>query len=277
VKFVASVLRPEFPEDAARVMARVENLALAEARMRLAAEPPALLALLHEDKAQALATELRDYGTAALALDAHVPSDRDRVRVHTIVLGDRDASFGPRFGAPLRVAWADVTLLLRGVREFRTDKEVTEMVQVPSLESAIRTDGKWVTTLEAKDTHSSDISRQQVILVYARNGRVALVADGDVDFSCLGTSKQPSSSANMAELARRMRERATAAYYDERLLRLGARPLPFVVDGEWSSHGRTMTVHRSDTKATFDVLAEVLHRAVIEGLLPVPTNEPASR
>ena len=276
MKFVAMVLRPAHPEDAAKVMARIANLASAEARMRLAAEPPALLALLDEEKAQALTMGLREEGTAVIALSTHVPSDADRVVAHTVRLGDADISFGARIGPPVRVAWPEVTLLVRGVRERRTESETTETIQVPSIGMANLTDGLWVTRLSKVTAHSADISRQQVILLYTASNQVALIAEGEVSFACLGTTMQPSSGANMQELARQLREKSRGAFYDERLVRLGTRPLPFVTDAEWEAHSRVMSVHGSDRRATFDVLAEALHQAVVGGLLVPARASPSN-
>jgi hypothetical protein len=79
---------------------------------------------------------------------------------------------------------------------------------------------------------------------------------------------QPSSTANMIELARRLREKARGAFHDERLLRLGRRPLPFLVGGASRSQTGKQTTTRTDTSAALDTLAEVMRRAVVEGLLP---------
>jgi hypothetical protein len=69
-------------------------------------------------------------------------------------------------------------------------------------------------------------------------------------------------------MTRRLRAKATSAFYDERLLRLGRRPLPFLARGESRSQTATTTVTRADTSSALDVLSEVLHRALVERLLP---------
>ncbi len=107
-----------------------------------------------------------------------------------------------------------------------------------------------------------------MILVYPGDGRAAVLAEGQLEFSCLGAGMQPSSTANMLELARRLRERARSAFYDERLLRLGRRPLPFVAALESRSQTPTSSATRTDTSDALDTLAEVMRRALLEGLLP---------
>jgi hypothetical protein len=79
---------------------------------------------------------------------------------------------------------------------------------------------------------------------------------------------QPSSTANMGELARRLRERARGAFYDERLMRLGRRPLPFLGGGESRTQTATATTTRTNTSEALDTLAEIMRRALVEGLLP---------
>jgi hypothetical protein len=79
---------------------------------------------------------------------------------------------------------------------------------------------------------------------------------------------QPSSTANMGEVARRLREGAKGAFYDERLLRLGRRPLPFVASQEARSVTGTTATTRTDTSSALDALAEVMRQAVAEALLP---------
>ncbi len=81
---------------------------------------------------------------------------------------------------------------------------------------------------------------------------------------------QPSSTASLVQLAHTLRQQARTAFYDERLVRLGCRPLPFVVDAESSSRSSAKTVVRTETTGSFDVLAEVMRQALLAGLLPEP-------
>jgi hypothetical protein len=133
---------------------------------------------------------------------------------------------------------------------------------------AIATGGLKMTQTATNTVRSSDESTEQVILVYSRGGPVSLLAERELDFSCLEPGMSPSSTANMVEVARRLRTKASSAYYDERLLRLGRRPLPFLSRGESRSQTATTTVTHGDSGAALDVLAEVIHRALVEGLLP---------
>ncbi len=268
MKLVAIVRTPEVVEAAASVLAAASGLALAEARMRLAPDPPALLARLEPERADALVAALRKAGLAVLAVPDPVPADGDRVVARSFSFGADGATFTSRSGDGLQVAWPDVLAILRGLRASRSEVERTEKSKSFSVATALATSGLMMTRTSTKTVRTSEESTEQVILVYARAGPVVLLAERQVDFSCLGLEMSPSSTGNMVALARRLREKAKTAFYDERLLRLGRRPLPFLARGESRSQDATTTVRRSDTGGAVDVLAEVMRQALADGLLP---------
>jgi hypothetical protein len=252
------------PDEAAKVLAEASGLTVAEARMRLAPEPPALLARLETAKAESLVADLRRTGLAGLAVDAQCPTDRDRIVVHCFSLGDTWLTLSPRSGPSVRLMWTDIAAVLRGVRASQVDVERTEetTTYIPTM------DGYPMVYTSTNTVRSSNDSSEQVIFVYLRDGRSALLAANGLAFTCLGPAMQPSASGNMAELARLLRERAKEAFYDERLLKLGRRPLPFGVDSQSRSGTAKVVTTRSSTVATLDVLAEVMWQASAEGLLP---------
>ena len=268
MKLVAVARAPERPEEAARALAGAAGLALAEARMRLAPEPPMLLARLEAGSAESLVSALRAAGLAALSVDSQVPSDRDRLVAARADLSEQGAVFTSRLGEAMAVAWTDVLAILRGLRIARQETERTEKSRRFSVRAAVATGGLVVTRGVERTVRSSEESGGQVILVYARDGRTAALVEGGLDFSCLGPDLQPSSTANMAEVARRLREAARGAFYDERLLRLARRPLPFLAGGESRSQTATTRTRRTDTSGSLDVLAEVMRQALVQGLLP---------
>jgi len=268
MKLVAIARAPERPDEAARAVADAAGLALAEARMRLAPEPPAILARLRPEEASSLVATLRKAGLAALAVDTPCPSDRDRTVAHSLSIHDRGVTFRPRFANSMEVEWPDVLAILRGLRKSRTDVERTETTTRFSPGTAVLTGGLILTESSTETVRSSEEAIEQVILVYARGGRAATLAESQLDYSCLGTDMRPSSTGNMAHLARLLRERATRAFYDERLMRLGRRPLPFLASGETRSQTATVTRTLTDTSGSLDTLAEVMRQALAEGLLP---------
>jgi hypothetical protein len=268
MKLVAIVRAPENAETAASALAEAAGIALAEARMRLAPEAPALLARLEPDKAEALVVGLRRHRLAVLSVPDPVPNDKDRVVVRSFSGDDTGATFNSRSGDAVHMAWADVLAILRGLRATRTEVERTVKATRFSVGTAIATGGMKMTRTATSEVRSSEESTEQVCLVYPRSGPVVLLAERELDFSCLGPGMSPSSTTNMAELARRLRQKATAAFFDERLLRLGRRPMPFLARGESRSQSGTTVITRADTSSSLDVLAEVMWQALVQGLLP---------
>jgi hypothetical protein len=268
MKLIAIVRPPPRPEEAPAALARATGLTLAECRTRLAPEPPALLARLEEAAADALVAALRSAGLAPVAIDARVPTDASRTLAQRVDLSPRGVTFTPRAGEPLALGWDGILAVLRGSREARTEIERTETKKALSVGMALATGGLKVTRTASRTSVSSESSIQQVILVHGRDGRTAALVEGLVDFSCLGAELQPSSTANMATLARRLRDGAPGAFHDDRLLRLGRRPLPLIVGGESRAAAGGTVVTTRDTASTLDVLAELLLQAVAQGLLP---------
>lgn len=268
MKLVAIVQPSTRPEEAARAVADAAGLTLAEARMRLAPEPPALLALLAPGEADQLVAALREAGIAALAVDARCPTDEDRVIARSFAIDDAGVTLTPRYGDPVALEWAHVLAVLRGVRASRTEIQRTEKTRRFSPGAAVLTGGLKLTRTSTTAVRSSQEELEQVILVYARDGRAATLAERELDFSCLGAGMQPTSTGNMVELARRLRARARGAFHDDRLVRLGRRPLPFLAAGESRSSTPSGTTTRTDTSSSLDTLAEVMRRALAEGLIP---------
>jgi hypothetical protein len=268
MKLVAIARAPRDPGEAASVLAGASGLTLAETRMRLAPEPPALLARLDDEQAAALVASLRKGGLAALSIALPVPTSKDRTVAHSFSLGDGGATFVPRSGESMQVRWSDVLAIFRGLRASRSDVERTVKSKSFSAAAAVVTGGLKMTRSSTKTVHSRDETTEQVILVYTRDGRAAHLAEHQLDFSSLGPGMHPSSTGNMVELAHRLREKAKDSFYDERLLRLGRRPLPFLAGGESRSQEGTVVTLRTETSGSLDVLAEVMRQALAEGLLP---------
>lgn len=268
MRLVALIRPPTNPEEAVRALAETAAITAAESRMRLAPEPPALLARLDDAAAEVLAANLRARGMAALAVDARVPSDADRLLVRSFSLDADAAHFTPRAGEALTLPWGEIAMILRAVRAVRSDTEHTEKSTRLSVGKAVVTGGLMFTKTTERTVRTSEEAVEQLVLVYTRSGSVVALAETRLEFTGLGVL-QPSRTANMAELARRLRERAPGAFSDDRLLRLGRRTLPFVAGGDSRIAAGGVATTRADTATTVDVLAEILWRALGAGLLPL--------
>ena len=257
---LVSSLRPASDLDAA-VAALVASAAMtrAEARMRLAPEPPALLARVPEEDALRVVAELERAGLPSLAVDEDVPSDSERFQVRSFAFEPGSGQFISRTGEALVVPWDEVLLVLRGARTSRTTTEHTETQRKLAPGRAVLTGGLMFTrktTTTVRDVHED---AEQFLLLHSGAGLRLMLAEQALEFSGLGALLQPARTANLGVLQQELRRRTPRAFHDDRLLRLGRRALPFILGGN---------ERRSDTRGSVDVLAEVLDQAVRTGLLP---------
>ncbi|MBS2032439.1 MAG: hypothetical protein JST54_31375 [Deltaproteobacteria bacterium] len=264
MKMVALVRPPPDLDAAVKLLAEAGNLTAAEARMRLAPEPPALLVRLEDATADALAGKLRAAKLAALAIGGPTA---ETLAPRTIELGADALKLTARDGTSMELPWSEIAIILRGTSASRESSERTETKKQFSATAAIVTGGLVMSTKTTSTARSSAEEVEQYIYVGGRDGSLAALRESVVDFTCLGKAMQPARTANVAALAQQLKAKAPGAFYDERLLRLGRRPLPFIGGEMVMSRGTTSTT-RSDTRSGLELLVEVMRQAVAEKLLP---------
>jgi hypothetical protein len=267
MQLVATVRQAANVDAAVAALVTAAGMTAAEARMRLAPEPPALLARVPADRAAALVEGLGRAGLVALAIEESVPAESDRFSARSFVFEDTGARFTARSGETLTLPWDTVRLVLRGVRAARTTTEHTETTRKFSVGRAVLTSGLVMTRKTTSTVHGLQESSEQLVLVHGDAGERVILGEATVEFSGLGPLLQPARTANMGVIAEELKRRAPRAFHDDRLVRLGRRALPFVLGGEHAVRSGDSEVRRSDTRGSIDVLAEVLDRAVRTGLL----------
>ncbi|WP_225409697.1 hypothetical protein [Stigmatella hybrida] len=265
---VACVRTPKDLEAAASVLGGVLGLTLAEARIRLAPEPPSILASLMPEAASQLVARLRQAGLAVLGVDGAEHAPGQRLVARTATLGPTGAVFQSREGTALPLAWAEVSALFRGASTVRSESAVLQQKAKFSLSTAIATQGLKMSRKEEHTVRSQQEETEQVILLYGKGGQQVVLRERGLDFAFLGAAMQPTRIANMAAVARLLKDKTPGAFYDERLLRLGRRPLPAFVGGETHVQMGKTSQTRLDTAEGLEVLGRALWRAVEEGLLP---------
>jgi hypothetical protein len=270
MKVVALVEAAPDMQSAAKALAAVTGMALAEARMRLAPEAPALLARLAPEAAETLVEALRSEGLAVLAVDEQ-GLGREWLAARRVTFGEDAVTFSARSGETQSWRWRDVAVVLRGASSVRTrseHKEQPSKIEVAKAYGlAIASHGLMLPRTGAKTVRQESEETTQVIYVFSRDGQGALLSEHGMEFSCLGLGMQPSRIANMTVLMRRLCERAPEAFHDERLLRLGRRPLPFVVGDSTQTSTNNVSVRTVSSLPGMDVLAEVLRQAAALRLL----------
>lgn len=267
MKLLALLKAPAQLEAARQTVARVLGVTAAEAGMRLAAEPPSLLAVLPDSEADAHLRQLRAEKLAAASCAVPVPT-AGRLLARTLSLEPDAVSFEDRQGATLRIPWPEVIAILRGQQMIRQQSETTQKVRQFSMSRAVLTQGLSMTKTSEQTVRSQQEDVVHFVRIYARSGEWAAVEDNQMAFACLGSQLQPTKLGNIQKVAQLVRERAPGAFYDERLLRLGRRPLPFTLGAPATAREGRTEVSRTDTSSSVDVLAHLLVEGLREGLLP---------
>lgn len=264
---VATVGQATDLESVVSTLVATAGMTAAEARMRLAPEPPAVLARLPADRAAGVVAALVQAGLPALAIDERVPSDADRFQARSFAFESAGARLTARDGEALTLPWDEVRLVLRGVRTARTTSQHTETTRSLALGRAVLTGGLVMTKKTTSTVRGSEEESEQFVLMHRHAGQRVMLAENALEFSGLGALLQPARTANIGALAQELRRRTPQAFHDDRLVRLGRRALPFVLGGEAVARSGSSEVRRADTRGSVDVLAEVLDRAVQAGLL----------
>ncbi len=266
MKLVALMRAARGPADV-QTVADACALTLAEARMRFGSEPPGLVARLEDDAAHAVVEKLNASGVLALACPLPVRNDKERTVVHTFEVGGVGVTLTPRSGAPLIMPWSDIAVILRGARAIISREDRTEKQRQFALGTALATGGLKLSSTVRRTVHTESEDTERLLLVYDSGGRCAALYESQVVFTCLGPAMQASRAANMETVIRMIRERAPHALYDERLIRMGRRTLPFFLPNERHQQGGTATRTVTETSSSVDVLAEILWRAATQGML----------
>jgi hypothetical protein len=241
MKFVVLTKTPADVAAAVKVLGDLAGQVPAESRMRLAGEPPLVVARLEDVDADVLAAKLRALGLAALAVPVDVPSDEARLVARSFAFETAFLELSPRSGEPTRIPYGDIDLLLRGVRVHRGSVTRVETTRKFDVVRAVVTQGLKMTKVEKREVTKQTEDPEHFLLIYAGEWCGALYEE-EVLFQSLGKDLQPSRLANLGFITDKLRRLAPQARYDERLLRLGRRALAFEGD-------------------PIDVVAEVLRRS----------------
>jgi hypothetical protein len=199
--FVAHLARPAAAE--AEALTGPLGLTTYETRLALAtAAPSIVLSTKDQGRASDLLALLRARGHGAhLFDDANLVGSRAMTRADDFAL---DADGMRRTATGELLPYGDVYAILRAVHDSSNDPglEVRADNQGPRLRA----------TSKVKE-------REQVAYFFRRSGeRPWLLREHHASYAALGDARSPMAFANFAHTLDRMRERATMAVYDDRLL-----------------------------------------------------------
>ena len=201
-----------------------------ELRLLLNAGCPAVvLATVDETAARAAVAAIQRNGHAPVFLDRRnvVPSDqmtllREPQLTPSGLLAQPETSD--------RLPYDDIAVILRAMH--RTSSETTQTVKERQLRPvmALATGGLIMSKTTTKSVTSSSMKTEAVLYLFRRSSQKPwLLHERQVRYTGLGTELRPTSLENFMLMIRNLRERASSAVYDERLM--NSRPMRGVADG----------------------------------------------
>jgi hypothetical protein len=228
---VVAVTNPGVDREAtARIVARAAGLAPAEARMRLAVEPPSIIARLPADAATTLVGALRAEKVPVVSCD-EAGVGRDRLIARTFEFTPDGLRAEDRAGTSLELPWSSIRLVARGMSVHKTVRTEVKNEKRFDLGRAVVTQGLLTTRTEKREVKTVLEDVVHFLLVFAPEGSIGIF-DDHAQFTSLGAQLQPTRIANINLTAALLKERAKLALHDDRLLRLGRREFPVEVLAE---------------------------------------------
>jgi hypothetical protein len=192
-----------------------------EAKLALRSGSPAVVLRTH-DRARALdlLSRLRGRGHEVVACDqtAMVPSSamtslrRFAIEPDGLVATDVPGSHLP---------WGDILALLRATHRVRIETHTEQVEKKFRPAAAIATGGVILTKTVTRDVVKTSDDRIPVLYLFRRSGeRPWLLHATGTHYTTLGPLLKPTQMDNFQTTVRLLRERATSASYDERLLQV---------------------------------------------------------
>ncbi len=203
-------------------LAQALGITLYEARARISAVGmgPVIIASFGDKlAADNKAEQLRAAGISPLVLGRdEIETDEKRTIARTFVLADTELVVGTRTGEEVRMAYSGVTLIIRGTRITHTTRTETEKSTKFALDRAIMSGGLMLTkSVKVTSTTSTDV-RDGFFHLYGAALPPVVFPESGVLYDSLGPALQLTRTANFTRLLGELRQRCTAAVFDDRLV-----------------------------------------------------------
>lgn len=216
-----TALRSSVEDEAPRLAADLGSTPY-ETALLLRSPPPVPL-LRTEDRSRALALlgKLRERGHEAVACEAGAVVAADAMtHVRAFRLEPEGLVVTPLVptAEPVRAAWADLVAFVRAMHRTRSEHVEKNAERKFSLGRAAMSGGVLMTKTVTSTTKHTSEEREQVLYVFRRGAAPLLFTQSRMRYDGLGVDLRASQIENFAVLIRLLRERASDAVYDERLL-----------------------------------------------------------
>jgi hypothetical protein len=248
--------RPAALEAEASALGPSLGLGLYEARLALAAVPPTVL-LSTEDagRARDLALLLRGRGHGAVVCDAAAVASSERMVTPREIRFEADRLVVDGGGVTDHaVDWREVLLLAEATHAREEESTEEHTVKKLDLGRAVLTGGIVRSrTTTATSRHASEERERVLYVVLAGGGRHVLLRENRLRYGGLGDRMGRTVGESFTALRAMLRERATGARFDDRLVRARRAASRVQITGT----SRAPTVSRSNAGDT-DVAVHLL-------------------
>jgi hypothetical protein len=244
-------------------------------RMRLAGPLPLVLGRYDDAvEARGLVELLRSRGHGAVSCDErHIVASSEMKAPREFELReDRFVVSDPAWGQ-VELPYVSLLALLRAVHTVESSiTTVTKQKQL-SVGRAALTGGLSVRKTVKREVHTTSQEHEQVLYIYERTGvGTLLMRETRLRYRGLGERLCPTTMQNFQALTELLRERATSALYDERLVRQHRRAGVVSMGGSGRSR-----VASSSTAGEIDQAAHLLALAHLQGQLDCEPAREARR
>ena len=240
-------------DDEASALARDLGSTAYDARLLLAPGLPAVLRrTLEREPALELLSKVRGRGHGAVACDLSAVASSDTMTsMRRFRLGETEITLDDDPEAHL--PYADVVALVPAVHRSRTDTATVSRETKLSVGRALMTSGLSMTKTVTKQAHASTEAREGVLYVFRRGGAGPwLLREHGGVWAGHGRPLAPSESENFRIAVSRLRELATGAAFDDRLVTRRA-PERAALSG-----GNSNTTVKTSSESGVDLLAHLL-------------------
>lgn len=210
-------------EQAARTVATAMGKTVYEARASVSAPEggPAVVAVLADpDAAEAVAAGLHAAGVTSKVVAVRDPLPGLLVP-RRFELGEHELGVEMRDGSHATLRYADIDVLLRGMRQTQSSSTTTTTERKLSIGSALLSGG-LVNTRKEKVTRTSTATDSDELVLVLAGAHAVCLREHELQYQSLGAALQPSRTANFRHLVAELYRRCPTALHDERLMRRAA-------------------------------------------------------
>lgn len=169
----------------------------------------------------ALALRLRAAGLNTIVREDSSSAEVSEFGVRTFSLGEQTLTVARREGEAHTIEWGQIDIVFRGVAVMTSTTTKNVQVKKFSVGLAVATGGLMMRKKTNVKQVKTSTSSEGFIVVYSKTAPPVLMSELSLDYTSLGANMGPARAANFMYLVNAIRTRATAAAYDDRLMRRG--------------------------------------------------------